>query len=400
MPVTNFDYRGMSSLPDVASVLGLNNLNTINSLLDEDDYPLPSHRHSNSIDRSSLLLIDQPEDQFHSHIRRPTDSINGSNSNMAGPKQQNGGENGNPWTKFAPRHKGNKSLPMNTLRSSNAEDDLLPTHSRPNSIYDTPSRKNNRHSLEFAGSASGANSNRSSLHMSPPASTMPNLRLSLSNNDVPTLGSMAFNDLPNMGALSLNDTSTTVGANMSQAEQRLHNHNAALGRIPANVIGHRRESSIGDRRSLPNQTPTSGANANGSYLNNGAVPAPAATMYNAIVPSNMTPNGMSTATFPQVTGMMTPTSHHQYGMPQASATLMTGSGASQWGPGTAMQYGSYPFFYPQQQPYAPQRRHDSQHAIIMSRRARQHDGRSYCSFCLFVPTLLMVLQMYPGRIGF
>lgn len=68
MPVTNFDYRGMSSLPDVAQVLG------IHSLLDEEDYNPPAHRQTASIDRSGMLHMERNEDEFPMLLHRQTDS--------------------------------------------------------------------------------------------------------------------------------------------------------------------------------------------------------------------------------------------------------------------------------------------------------------------------------------
>src|SRR4051812_27259797 len=108
MPVTNFDYRGMSSLPDVASVLGINNLNNINSLLDEDDYPLPAHRPANSIDRNSLLLIERSDDQFPTHLRRTGENSKNPNPNVQGSGPLNPSDNNAVWSNFSRHHKGNK----------------------------------------------------------------------------------------------------------------------------------------------------------------------------------------------------------------------------------------------------------------------------------------------------
>jgi len=354
MPVTNFDYRGMSSLPDVASVLGINNLNNINSLLDEDDYPLPS-RPKNSVDRHSLLLMDRVDDQFSNQLRES----NTSQAEVA-------------WPNFSRHVKGNKSLPMNTLRSTDGETGA--THSRTSSVYETPARNTNRHSMDVAQVQGQAytspppmHSNRSSIHASPPpaSTTMPNLRSSLSNNDVPTVNSFSMSDMQSLGSLAINDTA--VGANLTPSE-RLHNHNAGLGRIPS--MGHRRETSIGERR-MP---PSGPSGTNGNYVH--ATQNHMATTYSSSSP--MTQNGATpTHGGPRMNGSY---AAYNYGvMPPVSPSM--GNGIQQQG--YYQPSGPYHSYAPVAH-YAPHpRRYDSQQAVILSRRNhnRPHDGKSV-TLCL------------------
>src|ERR1700760_4357636 len=71
MPVTNFDYRTM---PDVNSILGINN---INSLLgdDEEDDTVPGHPHSSANDGGSLLHMDTNSEGFPLLRRRDGDNM-------------------------------------------------------------------------------------------------------------------------------------------------------------------------------------------------------------------------------------------------------------------------------------------------------------------------------------
>jgi hypothetical protein len=381
MPVTNFDYRGMSSLPDVASVLGINNLNSINSLLndDEDEYPLPpTHRHTSSIDNNTILRAETTSEEFPILVRRPGDMPSSSHQSNAPPPGQSA------WQQSYLRHRhGQQSLPMNTLRNDHMEHKGV-AHSRSNSqaLYElqTPTRRNpdTRKSMDVIDlSNPDHKSNRSSLHVSPPHASsslaaMPNLRSSFSTNDVPTIN-------------NLNISNSSNGA-LSHAEQHLAQHNASIGRVPQANPGHRREPSGSDRRLVADtsatQPPVSHPVGNNSVI---------ATQYASVPPqamnvnaSNMIPNSIPTPlSGSSANSMSSPTTnngphspmtyiHPQYATPM-NGMPVTGMQHAQWGPSPASPYGAYyGYWYPQYN-QVPRVR-DSQQAVIQQRRNNNYDG--------------------------
>jgi Pumilio-family RNA binding repeat len=217
MPVTNFDFLGVSSGLGSEGMLGMNtSLSSINSLFDnDDDFSIPSggHRPTHSIDHG-VLRMEKNSEEFPILVRRTTDS---SSSLMPlGNLQQVGAPNANSLNNsmfgLRKHRKGQQSLPMNSLRRDDNEMGF--SHMRASSsIFDPPRESSNRSSVDLSAAPIG--SNRNSLNMNAP----PSLRATLSTNDVPTLNN------PGM-------------SNLTHAEQHLHNHNASMGRFP-----HRRNLS-------------------------------------------------------------------------------------------------------------------------------------------------------------
>jgi hypothetical protein len=209
MPVTNFDYLGVTGGSD--NILGMNSLSSINSLFaDEDEFPVPTHhRHTASIDNTVLRAETTNEDGFPILVRRPTDSTN---SLLGAPGLPGGAPTVSGRFPSYRRHRqGQQSLPMNTLRR---DDEMGFGHARAASIFDPPTKDHgHRSSIDLSNTPL---SNRSSLHMNPPA-----LRPTMSTNDVPTLNNSA-------------------AAGLTHAEQHLQNHNVTTGRFP-----HRRNLSSG-----------------------------------------------------------------------------------------------------------------------------------------------------------
>jgi hypothetical protein len=372
MPVTNFDYRGMGSLPDVAQVLGINSL-----LLDDDDFPVPTHRQSGSNDHNSLLHMEHDENEFPMLLRRSqgesSNAFQATGGSSQRPTEGNGMSSG--WPNQFRHRQGQKSLPMNTLRTT--EDEVYsPSHSRNSSIYE-PNRNNNkpnnRHSMDVSlnTQAQAPQSNRSSIHMSPVTATMPNLRSSLSTNDIPTINSLGMNETFNNGSMT--------------HEQRLHNHNATLGRIPPNAVGHRREASIGNNRGFAN--PASAAPSSTSYMtstaNIGATAYPSAI--NPTVPAYT--NNLSAPNRHMQAGPVTP--QMPYSM-QQTASPMPNVVPNQWNNPNAVPYTPYNNQYYYQQQYAiPPRARDSQQWVMQQRRGqKQNDGESSSASCLLSRRLL------------
>jgi hypothetical protein len=369
MPVTNFDYRGMSQLPDVGSVLGINN---INSLLSEDDdyHPLQAHRHTGSMDTKSILRAETTKEEFPILVRRPGEVIpHHSSSSMDRSMATTSGADGLPsWPSFARHRQGQQSLPMNTLRSE--EQEKQETRSRAGSVFDTPNRSNgsgvNRRSIDVMFSSPLSSRN----HVSPPSGmhgAIPNLRASLSTNDVATISS--FNNNANSNGNGNGIGNSTAG---THAEQHRQNHNANLGRIPSGINRGSLDLSYSDFRTAefvpkpltsvaaPAAAPAAAPQAASTAVNGHAVTITAGSAY-------------------------PPPAYPYYG--QASYALTPGQAASQYT--VAQPYNPYqqPAYYwqqhpqhqaqaqHQQQPHAYQMKlRDSQPLVVQARRAQNDEG--------------------------
>jgi hypothetical protein len=372
MPVTNFDYRGMGSLPDVAQVLGINSL-----LLDDDDnFPVTTHRQSASIDRNSLLHMEHDENEFPMLLRRAQGESSSSFQTTGPSSHFNNTENNSlssGWPSRFGHRQGQKSLPMNTLRS--AEEEIASaSHSRNSSVYDAMgSRVNNRHSMDVSLNTQAPQSNRSSTHMSPVSATMPNLRSSLSTNDIPTIGS-----------LSLSDQQPPVTGGMNH-EQRLHHHNATLGRIPPSAVGgHRREASIGTNRPFGNPATVATANGTNGYS---SMPSASAPTY----ANNLPASHRAAASTGPVAAQM------PYGLQQTTPPMSNGA-QNQWGNQATMPYATAnyngaanfnsSYWYQQQQQYPMPRGpvRDSQQWVMAQRRGQKQTDDAMRSDNRFVNT--------------
>jgi hypothetical protein len=325
----------MSTLPDVASVLGISNINSINSLLDDDDFPMPSHRHSMSIDGNSVLRSNLAND-----LSYPRSGDLATMPGQTTPQKPS-------WPTYQRHRQGQQSLPMNTLRGE--AHDVGPSHNRNSSTFDGPAHANNRRSMDIS-LPSLASSVQPTLAIAPQQSvSMPGLRSSFSANDIPTVTS--------------HGNAANVG--LTHAEQHLHNHNAMIGRIPIGVT-HRREMS-GDRRlSIGRLTESISA------MN--MVDAPATGRRPELVHAQSAGPAM-----PQIQPMVNAyqpvaaPAQPILGAPQAYPYIGGYSPAPNVGPGQWSQpaYYGYQNFVPQ---YSGRAR-DNQQLVMQSRRA-QNDGTS------------------------
>lgn len=234
MPVT-LEHRPRDDLPDLASVLG--HINTHSFLFDDEE---KQQNPAASPDAKSYLQMNTTDDKFPILVRREGDGnamqLSASSAALDLALSQSPGPDGNGWPQYRHRQ-AQQSLPTNTLRKqSNVDEyDVVRANNGTNAeMTPTKSMGNNRRSVEFNLSPYGSESKRSSYHASP-SNGMPKLQQSFSTNDVPTLKNGS-------GVNGVNGS----GVN-THAEQHLHNHNASLGRIPANAISnrHSRELSTG-----------------------------------------------------------------------------------------------------------------------------------------------------------
>ncbi|KAI9759398.1 MAG: hypothetical protein M4579_002387 [Chaenotheca gracillima] len=252
MPATGLNFRTRANVPDLASVLGLGQINTTRFLFGDDDSekPLRKDQHSTtSPGVKSYLQMNATDDKFPILVRRDdfpgllsasSAALDLALSQSPGPESQTNG-----WPTSFNRHRpAQHSLPMNTLPAqssitqSNGNGTQTPRNQQSSSGAPTTPRNVDRNSLElhynpFAESNKGSNGAGKPVGSAAQV-TPPKLQTSYSANDIPTMK-------------STNSFVTTPSAN-SHAQQHFHNHNASLGRIPPNAANKRqsRELSSGD----------------------------------------------------------------------------------------------------------------------------------------------------------
>ncbi|KAF2016549.1 ARM repeat-containing protein [Aaosphaeria arxii CBS 175.79] len=367
MPVTNLDLRGRDDLPDLASVLG--HINTAAFLFGDDE---KSQNTAPSPDAKSFLQMNTTDDKFPILVRRDT--------NGNGAEGQNGG-----WSSYRHRH-SQQSLPTNTLRKASQVDEYDVSQVNGNGNVETTPTKpnaNNRRSVEFSGfSPYGGNGNKRSSYHASPSNGMPKLQQSYSSNDVPTLK----NGDNGSGA-------NGSGFGKTHAEQHLHNHNANMGRIPANAVSnrHSRDLSSGFKdQDSPFRSPQSGLHAsaapfgptmsaassmNGSVA--GSVGSPGMSQYPTNSPANGPYYGYNVA---MLNGAMNGLNlGPQMGAPQMNAPQMGAppvfnpNGVYPTGP--SQYYNPYTTFGPNG------RVQDSQARVIQSRRM-QNDANRFMNYDL------------------
>lgn len=363
MPVTSLDLRGRTDLPDLASVLG--HIDTTGYLFGDDK------EHSvASPDHKAYLQMSNTDDKFPILVRQNGagngTKLSASSAALDLALSQSPGPDSNGW--HGHRHRqAQQSLPTNTLRKASQVDyDASQMNSNGNgNIEITPVKNmsNNRRSVEFSFSPDPKRSSYAS-----PTNGMPKLTQSFSTSDVPTLKNGAG-----------------VNGNMgfTHAEQHLHNHNASLGRIPANAMNnrHSRELSSGykDHEYRPAQ----------SGLHASAAPFGPSTTSSA--PMNSIAGTLGGANMSQY--MTTPASnppYYPYNMlNNAMNGLSLGPGPSPqmggppaYGPNGGMYGGNnVPYFNPYAT-YGPSGRvQDSQARVIQSRRL-QNDANRYMNYDL------------------
>lgn len=217
-----FDFNKMQ--PEVNSILGINNLN---SLLNDDDDDDAIHTHQqNGV--NELLHMETNGDGFPLLRRRgDEDSMQATDDEP----QSNG------WSNVHRHRAGQQSLPWNSLRNSQHED-------LNGGIFGSTVQKvstNNRRSMDaFTSFLPETSSKRSSMQSlnNGYSNGVPKLQSSYSTNDIPTVKNNGFHE-----------QNANTGANMTHAEQHLHNHNASMGRVPMTASNRQsRDFSYGEPR--------------------------------------------------------------------------------------------------------------------------------------------------------
>jgi hypothetical protein len=157
----------------------------------------------------------------------------------------------NGWPSFARHRPSQHSLPQNVFESQATKQHAIssPT-SNPKQNYDnehviaSPAaiRSTNRHSMEASLATVGRNGIFGFSQSNGQAASRP----SLANMQ----SSFSTNDLPTMKSTNGAGANVAVSPPSSSAQQRLHNHNASMGRIPPGALNNRlsREMPSGDAR--------------------------------------------------------------------------------------------------------------------------------------------------------
>ncbi|KAB8760580.1 hypothetical protein FH972_026572 [Carpinus fangiana] len=215
MPVTRRDRNGV----DLSATIGP--VNTTAFLFGDENekatnnHPNPQGNRSSAV-RGGFLQMNTNDDKFPVLIRRENDgklqlppSSNALDLASSEIAEQDKTVNG--WHNFNSRSQQSQSSTMNR-NSGTLGGTSSPPHAstQPNSSGEVTPTKLNRHS------------------MGPRIGSAPKLQSSYSTNDIPTVKSTTG--------------SSSYSQNVSTAEERLHNHNASLGRIPRGAIGSNRTS--------------------------------------------------------------------------------------------------------------------------------------------------------------
>lgn len=362
MPVTSLDMRGRADMPDLATVLG--HINTTEYLFgDETEKPSRRNRYS-----QPYLRMDTTEDKFPILVRREEDgsvqlssdstALDLATSQSIEPETQS-----NDWPSFNKNRHSQQSLPLNALRRLSQTEDFSqdPSILPSNGISSDSTVKlgaANRRSLEVKFSPFA--DRRSSIVGGPvngSANGVPKLQSSYSTSDIPTVKN------PN-GSSTMNS-----GVPKSRAEQRLHNHNASLGRIPPGAVPNRQGREISNNETRLEEQ------ANTLRVLNSALqpsapafgPAIAATTTSA---DAFTSNALTTSSATGISSLTNPNYYGPYGMQMLNMDMASMQlGSAQWNNHMAALYQSqYPPYPQSYQQYGTGRQHEAQPRTVNQRR--------------------------------
>lgn len=227
MPVTRRDLGTRDALTDTAT---LGHLDTTSFLFDDENKmsdqstPVPGKTFP------TYLQMHTTPDNFPTlrPIGRPNESTPSSNAlDLANSRTSDVGNNNGGWPSFTSNR---QSMPLpSSLTASDSIATFLPPPTTSGTTTPSKTGTGNRHSMN-AMVAPHADSKRPGLLPSPPTST----------NSTKSGSSFSTSSVPTMATVS-NGTPNKPAANAS-AEQRLHQHNLSLGRIPTSALNSNRQS--------------------------------------------------------------------------------------------------------------------------------------------------------------
>ena len=392
MPVTRRDLGGKEA-PDSSNVLG--HVNTHRFLFGDDD----KAEHHSSTPRPKSFFLQSERDDFPVLLKR---DMNGNMQYAAGSNalDLSSADESEPTSSQASKRsslnvhrtfpaQGFSALNLNgssTLHKSDSPPFNYQTgNHNPESLPSSKSNASNRHSL--GANSSLSSTKRPGLLQSPPPSTMPD-----SGNSTPKLqSSYSTNDIPTIKNNG-NSNNQYYNANAT-AQERLHTHNASLGRIPpgVNALNSKRQSrEMSNNTELPSDDYGSNQQSISSMLQSplgGYQPAPVSSSASTESPLTFgNPNQMSAMPFAQ---QAYPSN---YGGANSLNMLGTAMGGltmgmhQQWSPQQWNNSGHYGQQYPaynNYQAYNANRAPDNQSSRPHTRRSTiSDDGPRFSSFHL------------------
>ncbi|KAI9931505.1 hypothetical protein MW887_010080 [Aspergillus wentii] len=228
MPSTGMNSQFRPSISGLSNPSGLDTFTAAKYLLhsEEDRATLKEEDRIPTPDIKSYLKLTDPDDKFPTLSRRDeagllsanSDALDLANSRTPNPES---------WNTHSRHRSSHQSMPQNALNMFRLDQLGSPTSENHSSVTNS-SRHAARHSLE----ANMLFNEGSHDSMAPGASNRPNgLQSSYSTNDVPTVKGESY---------------TAVTPPKTHAEQ-FHQHNASLGRIPANAVNTRQAKDSPER---------------------------------------------------------------------------------------------------------------------------------------------------------
>lgn len=225
MPVTRRDRTYRNGLPDLNS---FGHVDTTSFLFDDDKQSDQNTPVAKQFPTSWHVQTTQDNFPTLRPAERAADPVAASSFLDLGEEQDGG------WPNFSSNNNKRQSVPpLSTYHvSADSTSSALPPPSLSGS--NTPSKSNsiNRHSMGARiGMPPTSETKRPGLVASPPSASSVKSGSSFSTSSVPTIGSIGKS----------NNIASKNGVN-SSAEQRLHQHNMSLGRIPASAANSNRQS--------------------------------------------------------------------------------------------------------------------------------------------------------------
>ena len=383
MPVTSSMTRKRESVPEYSEAMGHFHINTTGFLFgDDDDKPSAQTESATSPDVNTYLQMNTTDDKFPilirnnqrvsevaSHGRDPANgrlqlSASSAALDLALTQTPAVDSQTNGWAALGRHRSSQQSLPQNTLdavTNNRLSTDSLngSSHQSLDESIESPltARQVNRHSMEATLAAygqqnlSGQTSNKTSINRP----SLANLQSSYSTNDIFTMKKA-------VGVVS------PISPPKTKAEQQLHNHNASLGRIPANAVNPRHSRDLHKPDEAQDEKPKPQKSTQ-SELHASAPPF-GPSMMSSVTAEQVAPG------YGNIPAYTNPAYYGGYGMQQVMNMGMTPlamNGQATFGNqlATFQNHAAYPA-YPQNVPRPA--RFDSQARIIRERRIQNQEG--------------------------
>ena len=383
MPVTSSMTRKRESVPEYSEAMGNFHINTTGFLFgDDDDKPSAHTESATSPDVNTYLQMNTTDDKFPILIRnnqrvsqvaghgegptngQPQLSASSAALDLALTQTPAVDSQTNGWAALGRHRPSQQSLPQNNLdtgTNNRLSIDSLNGSSRQSldESIESPltARQVNRHSMEATLAAYGQHSLSSQPSNKAPTNrpSLANLQSSYSTNDIFTIKKA-------VGVVS------PISPPMTKAEQHFHNHNASLGRIPANAVNPRHSRDLHKTDEAQDEKPTP-QKATQSELHASAPPF-GPSMMSSVTSEQVVPG------YGNMTAFANPAYYGGYGMQQVMNMGMTPlamNGQANFGNQMTAFQNQVPYSTYQHNAHRPAR-FDSQARIIRERRIQNQEG--------------------------